>query len=145
MQAKTLPVSLPQPREFHELATQEIAASWPIPQKILIGMQTGERASTEDQREWAQTNMARRETMCIPNIMDMVERFVSWGMLPERDWFLHWSDLMSASLPEKLDMADKMATINQKMALTGGPVFSDEEMRAIADYKTDDDEFSELD
>ena len=146
MQAKTLPVSLPQPREFADVATQEIAAAWPIPQKVLIGMQTGERASTEDQREWAQTNMGWRETKCKPNIMDMVGRFVKWGMLPERDWFIHWADLMSASLPEKLDMADKMATINQKMALTGGPVFTDEEMRAVADYKTaDDDGFSEVD
>lgn len=146
MEAKTLGVTLPQPKEFYDTAVQEIAASWPIPHKILVGMQTGERASLEDMREWAQTNAARRQTMVIPNIMDIVQRFEAWGILPERDWALHWSDLLSVSQTEKLDLANKMADVNQKMLMTGGPVFTDEEMRAVADYEAvPDDGFSEFD
>lgn len=146
IEAKTLGVSLPQPQSFFDVALQEVAASWPIPQKILVGMQTGERASTEDAREWAQVNMSRREMMVIPNIMDIVRRFETWGILPERDWYLQWSDLTAPTAMEKADLAVKMAQINQAMLMTGEPVFTDAELREVLEYKAaEDDDFTEFD
>ena len=133
MEAKTLTVTLPQPAEFHNVAIQEIAAAWPIPQKILVGMQTGERASTEDQREWGQINMSRRSNLVVPNIMGIIERLVEWRILPQRDWYLDWADLTAPTLAEKLEDVAKMADVNQKMAAIG-PVFTQDEMRDIADY-----------
>lgn len=135
MKAEALSVTLPQPEEFFNTALQEVSASWPIPQKILTGMQTGERASTEDSREWAQTNMSRRSTMVVPNIMDIVGRMVRWGMLPESDWFLSWPDLTAPTLEEKLAIGEKMAKINQVMLATGDVVFTDDEMRTVAGYE----------
>jgi len=137
---KTLGVTLPQPEEFFNVALQEVAASWPIPQKILVGMQTGERASTEDAREWAQTNMSRRSGMVVPNILDIVRRFEQWGILPERDWFVDWADLTAPTLDEKLAIGEKMAKINSHMFATGEAVFTDEEIRRVAGYEAAPDE-----
>lgn len=143
--AKTLGVTLPQPKEFYDIAAREVGAAWNIPEKILFGNQTGERASTEDAAQWNRFNMARRNNYVIPNIMDVVDRLVEYKILPERDWELDWEDLTGATNEEKFREADTMATINQKSAATGEVVFSDDEIRARVDMKPrKDDELSEI-
>lgn len=145
MSAKPMNVSLPSPREFFDVALGSFAASVNIPQKILIGSQTGERASTEDAAEWAQTNMARRNNMVRPCISALVDRLELAGILPERDWFTDWSDLTEASAAEKIDRANKMADINVKSASTGELVFLGEEIRFVAGYEPLSDEQRVLD
>lgn len=146
MEAKTLPVQLPMPEQFFNVAIQEVSAAWPIPQKTLVGMQTGERASTEDAREWAQTNMSRRANLVVPNIMAVISRLESWGILPERSWCLDWPDLTAPTLAEKLEVGERMAKINQAMFATGEAVFTDDEIREVAGYaKMQPDDASELD
>jgi hypothetical protein len=140
MEAKTLGVTLPIPKEFFSIAAQEVSASWPIPQKELVGMQTGERASTEDAAQWAQTNMGRRDMLVVPNIMDLVERLEKWGMIKERDWYVSWANLTAPSLEEKLSIGEKMAKINQAMFATGEIVFTEDEIREVAGYDPNGDE-----
>lgn len=135
MQAKTLGVTLPSPEHFWAAPLQSFAASMGIPIKILVGMQTGERASTEDAQEWAQTNMSRRSTEVIVNIMSLVNRLERFGMLPEKDWFIDWTDLTESSMGEKIDRTVKMAEVNAKMQSSGEWVFMPEEIRAVADYE----------
>lgn len=141
IKVKSLPVTLPtNPENYFNNALQEVAASWPIPQKVLVGMQTGERASTEDAKEWAQTCMGRRSSIVVPNIMEVVERMVTWGMLPERDWHLSWDDLTAPTLEEKLEAADKMASVNQRMFAMGEVVFTQDEIREIVGYEPNGEE-----
>ena len=135
MQAKTLNVTLPSPEHFFGIALQSFAASMNIPLKVLVGNQTGERASTEDAEDWAQTNMSRRANVVIPNIMVLVRRLADFGMLPERDWFIDWTDLTEASMAERIERAAKMATINQTMKDTGEIVFTPEEIRKVPGYE----------
>lgn len=135
MQAKTLGITLPSPEHFWAAPLQSFAASMSIPTKILVGMQTGERASTEDAQEWAQTNMSRRAGYVVPNIMTLVSRLERFGILPEKDWFLDWTDLTEASIAEKIDRTVKMADVNLKMKDSGEFVFTPEEIRAAADYE----------
>ncbi|MGM5009979.1 anti-CBASS protein Acb1 family protein [Rhizobium sp. 969_B3_N1_2] len=134
MQAKTLNITLPSPEHFYAVALQDFAASMNIPVKVLVGMQTGERASQEDADEWAQTNMSRRANQTIPNIRLLIDRLERVGILDEKDWFIDWADLTEASISEKVDRADKMAGVNQKM---GGSVyvFTDDEIRAAVGYE----------
>ncbi|NSZ73329.1 DUF1073 domain-containing protein [Agrobacterium tumefaciens] len=139
MQAKTLGITLPSPEHFFGAALQSFAASVGAPVKILVGMQTGERASTEDANEWNQTNMARRVNITHPNIMDFVTRMVTWGILPEKDWFIDQADLTESSMTEKVDRANKMADTNQKMG-TSTYVFTDDEIRAAVGYEPLSDE-----
>ena len=115
MKAKTLGVTLPQPEEFFNVALQGFAASIGIPLKVLVGSQSGERASTEDADEWSRTNMARRTNTVRPTIMALVKKLETVRVLPEQDWYIYWSDLTEASVGLKIDRADKMAAINQKL------------------------------
>lgn len=139
MEAKTLGITLPSPEHFFAIALQSFAASIEIPLKILIGSQTGERASTEDAREWAQTCMSRRTSQVVPNIMDLINRLERYGILPEKDWFISWQDLTEPTKAEKFDRALKMAETNQKM---GGStiVFTDDEIRDAVDLEPLSDE-----
>jgi hypothetical protein len=114
MKAKTLGVTLPQPAEFFNIPTQMFAASIGIPLKILVGSQSGERASTEDADEWSRTIMARRTNTARPTIMTLVKKLETVRVLPEQDWYIYWSDLTEASMGLKIERADKMAGINQK-------------------------------
>lgn len=134
MQAKTLNITLPSPEHFYAVALQDFAASMNIPVKVLVGMQTGERASQEDADEWAQTCMSRRANQTVPNIRLLIDRLERVGILDEKDWFIDWADLTEASMSEKVDRADKMAGVNQKM---GGNVyvFTDDEIRAAVGYE----------
>lgn len=135
MTAKTLAIHLPSPEHFFAIALQGFAASIPIPLKILVGSQTGERASTEDAAEWSQTNMARRADYIVPTIETMVDRFVELGVLPAKDWFVDWDDLTEATMPEKIDRAGKMADVNQKMKDSGEFIFTPEEIRETVDLE----------
>jgi hypothetical protein len=131
IEAKTLDVNLPSPEHFFSIALQSFAASIDMPVKILVGMQTGERASKEDAQEWAQTNKSRRTNTVIPNIMEFVGRLERFGILDEKDWHLSWTDLTESSMEEKIDRADKMADTNQKMQKTGEIVFTHDEIRDV--------------
>ncbi|ASP90786.1 anti-CBASS protein Acb1 family protein [Sinorhizobium meliloti] len=133
MQAKQLNVTLPSPEHFYAIALQDFAASMNMPVKILVGMQTGERASQEDASEWAQTNMSRRANQTVPNIMSLVNRLERFGILPENDWYLDWTDLTESSMSEKIERANKMAETNQKMGDVY--VFTDDEIRQVVGYE----------
>ena len=137
MEAKTLGVTLPQPLEFVNVALQSFAASIGIPLKILVGSQTGERASTEDAREWAQTIMSRRENSVVPNIMALVGRLVEYRILADKTWTLYWPDLTESSITEKIERADKMADINAKNVQSGSQelVFTEDEIRETVGYE----------
>lgn len=138
-------VSLPQPAEFVEAALQCFAASVPIPLKILIGSQTGERASTEDANEWNQTIKSRRGNSTRPMILALIRRLEQVGVLPERDWLLDWPDLMEAGIDQKIERAGKMATINvQQSTAYGEPAFTVDEIRAVVSMEPlDDGEFDD--
>lgn len=144
MEAKTLGVTLPIPEHFRLGPLENFAASVEIPVKVLVGMQTGERASKEDADEWSQTCMGRRSDSVIPNIMQFVSRLERFGILPERDWWLEWADLTESSMVEKIDRAGKMADINAKSAKNGGEmVYLNEEIRSVTGHEplTDADLF----
>lgn len=130
--AKPMQVTLPSPEHFFAIALQSFAASIQMPLKILVGSQTGERASTEDAEEWAKTAMSRRADTVIPNIMTFVRRLVRFNILREAAWHLDWADLTETSMTEKVTLADKMADVNQKMKDTGEFVFTTDEMRSVA-------------
>lgn len=134
MTAKPMQISLPQPEEFFNAPLNSFAASMQMPVKILIGNQTGERASTEDSRDWAQTCNSRRINRCVPLIEEFVDRLVAWGMLPERDWTVHWADLTEATATDKLARAATMATINTQTQPGDDPAFTSEEIRVAAGF-----------
>lgn len=139
VEAKTLPLTMPVPEHFLAGPLQGFAASIPIPMKILLGSQTGERASTEDANEWNATVMSRRNQHVVPNIKRIVGRLVQYKILADRDWFVDWSDLTEASASEKIDRALKMADMNAKSAGLGERYFTADEVREVMDMEPGSD------
>lgn len=132
MTAKPMQISLPIPEHFFAAPVQGFAASLHIPVKILTGSQTGERASTEDAREWAQTIKARRTTRNLPLVREFVNRLERFGILPEKDWHIEWQDPTEANADEKMGRAKDMSEINAKHP--NEYVFTPDEIREVADY-----------
>jgi len=142
IKAETLGVTLPQPNEFFMMAANMFAASVSMPVRVLIGNQTGERASTEDQIDFNRTCMARRERLIIPMLRDLLNRLEKWGIIKEKDWVIHWESLLDSSPSEKMTRATGMATINstaQGVMGEGDQVFSVDEIRAEIGMKPRDE------
>jgi hypothetical protein len=131
MKADKQNVSLVSPEHFFGTPLMIFAASVSCPQKILTGSQTGERASTEDAAEWARTNMSRRNLICKPKLMEIIDRLVKFKILRPADWSIQWSDLTESSAAEKMDRAVKMAEVNAKSAVTRELVYLPEEIREV--------------
>lgn len=135
MTAKPLQITLPQPDEFHNIPLQSFAASIGMPVRVLIGNQTGERATTEDTKEWARTCMARRENICLPLLNELVRRLVAWRILPPKDWTIGWASLLDASPAELIERASKLSTINAQTLPNDDPAFLPDEIREAAGYE----------
>jgi hypothetical protein len=134
-EAKFNSIRMDDPEPHRMGALQSLAASISCPLKILIGSQSGERASTEDAKEWNKTCNSRNTKMVKPNIRRIIRRLVGFGVLPKMDWYLLWADLTESSTTEKLDAAFKMADINAKNRGAGEPVtFTANEIRETAGW-----------
>lgn len=137
MTAKLPKIELPDPEYFYLNAVQSFAASYDIPMKVLVGTQTGERASSEDASQWNQTCNFRRKNTIIPNILQIVNRLEACAVLKENpEWFIDWTDLTESTMLEKIDRAGKMAKVNKDF---GSPVFMDTEIRASVGYEPADE------
>lgn len=138
LKATALAISMTSPEHFFAGPINSIAAARMIPVKVLMGSQTGERASTEDAREWNLTCNSRRLNRCKPLILEMVNRFERWGIIPKRDWFVSWSDLTDSTAEGKMDRAFKMQEINAKAPPADIAPFSPEEIREAAGFDPDE-------
>lgn len=134
MKVGTFSISLPQPKEFFDIPLQAFAAGRSMPVKILVGMQTGERASTEDASEWNNTIMARRNRWTIPSMKDLFHKLEAFGIVPV-GWRIEWEGLHGDNAEARLARADKMADVNTKQGQSEGQlVFTAEEIRVEAGY-----------
>lgn len=134
MKVSPFSINLPQPKEFFDIPLSAFAAGRSMPTKILIGMQTGERASTEDANEWNNTITSRRNRWTVPSIRALLQKLEIFGMLAP-GWHIDWDELSDDTPKDRLDRADKMSEINKKQSdIAAQPVFSGEEIRIEAGY-----------
>lgn len=133
------PVADPTPT--YNVNLQTAAAALDIPSKILVGMQTGERASTEDQKYFNSRCQSRRESELSFEVEDFIDHLTRINVLePAPEKTVIWDDLNEQSATEKLDSAEKMSRINQTSLATSEPVFTVEEIRTAAGYENDSDD-----
>lgn len=141
IEAKTLGITLPSPEHFFAISLQVFAASFSIPLKILVGSQTGERASTEDANEWSQTIMSRRENETIPNTEAIFEHLVRIGMIDDEPWSVRWSDLTEAGSSQRMETAKSMTEINRDASQAGDDeIFTRSEVRQAAGHSAEPDD-----
>lgn len=128
------------PSATYNVNLQTFAASVDEPVKILVGMQTGERASTEDQKYMNARCQSRRGDLSF-EIEDFSDKLIDLKIIdPVSEKTVIWDDLNEQTGTEKLANAKTMAEINQTFQGSGeNPAFSREEIRTAAGYENVDE------
>lgn len=145
--AKVLSTTPIDPKNSFEVAASSFAASIKMPVKILLGMQTGERASQEDWKQWAKAVEGRREHTLSFEILSLAEKLASFGLISNAKGFtVVWQPILEQGTEERLANAKLMADTNHIGAMTGQVFFTDEEIRSVAGYQGSvvDAEFKEI-
>lgn len=112
-----------------------IAAAADIPQRILIGSERGDLASTQDERNWYNTVADRQNNHAEPNILrPLLDRLIELQTLPAPaagEYTVLWRSLYDPTPAETAEIADKVASAIAKIAPPGMPeaVMSPEEFR----------------
>lgn len=128
------------PSATYNVNLQTFAASVDIPVKVLVGMQTGERASTEDQKYFNARCQSRRGDLSF-EIEDFSDKLIELKIIDAvSEKTVIWDDLNEQTGTEKLANAKTMAEINQTSQGSGeNPAFSREEIRTAAGYENVDE------
>lgn len=132
-----LVATVPDPVPAFDVSLQSFCASIRTPSKIIVGNQTGERASTEDQKTFNKRCQGRRVSVLSSDIETFVDHLMRLGVLLTLEYSICWDDLTEASKDEKMSIVMKMADCNAKMLSIGQPVFTAEEMREVGGYDND--------
>jgi len=140
----TLVSTVPDPEKPFNVALQSACASVQIPVKIVVGMQTGERASTEDIKDFNKRGQARRTGELSDDIEGFVGHLSRWHLLDtplsatDPEITCSWDDLSEATLTERLANAKVMAETNQLGNATGDKYYTPEQIVTVAGFEIED-------
>ncbi len=121
-----------------------ISAATGIPQRILLGSERGELASTQDISSWAAVIKDRQINFAEPVILrGFINRCVKWGIITppmSGQYKVKWPNLFELSELDRADLADKRATAFQKYAgVTGlGDAYRPNEFRESLELPPDE-------
>ncbi len=134
-----LVANIPDPTPTYDVNLQSAAAGLDIPTKILVGMQTGERASTEDQKYFNSVCQSRRDSELSFEISDLIDHLMRIQVIdPIPEFTVLWDDLNEPTRAERLGNAKTMEEINAQSV--AGDRFTGEEVREAAGYDPLEDE-----
>src|SRR5690606_6448823 len=137
--ATPLVSTVPDPTPTYNVNLQTISAALDIPSKILVGMQTGERASSEDQKYFNARCQSRRGELTY-EINDLFQQLMRIGVVKTKAEFTAiWDDLTEPTAGDKLANAKVMAEINAVSLATGAETFAVAEIREAAGFDPDDE------
>lgn len=140
---KVLQATLSDPTLPFNISLQSFCAATEIPKTVLIGFETGERSSSENKSAWNDTMNSRRRNFLSEMITDFLNYLVGIGAIraPENGICIVWDDLNTATEMEKIDIVDKMSSINEKSVRSGlGEIFTPDEMRMVTGRRSIDGE-----
>lgn len=111
-----------------------IAGATGIPQRILLGSERGELASSQDAANWAGRIADRRENWAEPVILRaLIDRLIDFGALPapsSGEYSIKWKPLFELTDSEKANLANTWAqAIATLSAVSGTQVVTTEEWR----------------
>lgn len=116
--------SAPDPRGAFQAVISLIAGATGIPQRILIGSERGELASSQDRAAWSERIAERRENFAEPVIVrPLIDRFVQLGALPgpqDDQYDLLWPDLLALTDIDRADVAFRIASAVARIASQSG-------------------------
>lgn len=113
-----------------------ISAATGIPQRILLGSERGELASTQDASNWAGAIASRQLNFAEPTILrPLIDRLMQWGALPKPQakdgrYTVVWDPLFELNEQERALIGATWADAIQKLAgVYGEPPITMEEYR----------------
>lgn len=127
---------VPDPEAPANVNAQQAVSAWRIPMKILVGNQTGERASTEDRKDFNTLCQSRNTQINYPEIKLFFRHLERVKALPgplPAEFEVGGPDLTESDTAEKLTNAKTMSEIN-KNGEAGGVIFTAEEIRTTAGH-----------
>lgn len=140
----TLVSNVPDPEKPFNVALQSACASVQMPVKIVVGMQTGERASTEDIKDFNKRGQGRRVNELSDDIEGFVAHLSKYRLLDtplsgtDPEITCVWDDLGEATLSERLANAKLMAETNNLGNSTGDKYFTPEQIVTTAGFEVED-------
>lgn len=137
--AKVSPMvaATPDPEPYATTNLWEVSCGLGIPQKLLVGNQTGERASTEDNKQMNARGQSRRISELSFEVYDFVQFLIDAKVLPvpPREFLVSWDDLTIPTPADRLAIAKQMTEVNEKFEHTGQAVFTVPEVRVAAGFE----------
>ncbi len=111
MDVKTLNLAVDPPDRHVSVLLDLICGTVAIPKRIIIGSERGELASSQDENNWSNRIIERRENFCEPLILrPFIDKMIEIGALPnEPSYDVIWPDLTSVSENDKAEIASKKA------------------------------------
>jgi uncharacterized protein len=111
-----------------------ISAATGIPQRILLGSERGELASSQDASNWAGHIASRQLNFAEPTILrPLIDRLLTWGALPKpnaKNYTVVWDALFELNDQERALIGSTWADAIQKLAAVyGTPPVTVEEWR----------------
>ena len=110
------------PKEHFEVQIACLSAVTGIPQRVLMGSERGELASSQDSSEWKEYVQARREDHAEPNIVrPLIDILIQYGILPAPvtgNYSIKWNDLYSLSEKARVDIGKSRATAIREYTYT---------------------------
>lgn len=134
-----LDASIASPQDHLEGQYRSISTAKDAPSSILMGNETGERATTEDREMWHEQIGGRRNNFAEPVILrPFIDRLIAIGVLPEpagEGYDVEWPPLAEPSEAEEADIKNVLSTAIKNMS-NGSPseLFTVAERRKILDY-----------
>jgi len=97
-----------------------ISSATGIPQRILMGSERGELASTQDRENWTERVQDRRDEFAGPMVVrQFVDRLINLGALPKPvEYDVRWPEVNDMTDEQRVDVAVKYASINSQAGET---------------------------
>ena len=131
MSAKTISPQVVDPTSQINVQVQAICIQLGIPQRIFMGSERGELASSQDEGTWNDRLRDRQNNYVTPRIIvPFIDRLIAIGVLPQPvEYFVVWPDLYAMTEAEQASVA--VARTNAMAAYVAGNV---EAMMTPLDY-----------
>ena len=134
-----LVATLPDPEKPFNVSLQVAMAGMRIAARIVVGSQTGERASVEDIRDFNERCQGDRTGEVAREIRGFVRHLEDTKTLkPAGRVTIMWDNLAEPTAGDRADLALKLAQTNQSNAITGDRVFTAEQIQVAAGYDAAD-------
>lgn len=146
--AKSLGAETADPRGPFQNIMSLISGATGIPQRVLMGSERGQLASSQDKASWNDKISERQRLYAEPRILrPLIDRMIDWEMLPDIDYDIKWPVVFPQTEEERSIIAVRISSAANNLSKAkqqGGKVISDKEYREKYLDLTDEAEIPEL-